>query len=299
MIESAQDAAHRDQLRMVSDVWNVDAITAHVRDAVAAAAVLTDPFPHLIIDKLLPTTAFDAVLEAIPPEEFFGGENPRHRDLKMKNPGLSPLPPFSKAIWSSLSRDVVADVLGPALAERLRPLAGDYLRVSVGEEFVDEALALPLETRGLRLMLRRPGWNLAPHLDPRDQFMTTLLYLARPEDPEDYGTQLFRVHRDNFVATWANTYYPEAEGLRCELAKTLPFRGNVCLSFLNLGGGAHGAGLPAEAPANLKRYAFQFYMGPERESLKALVGRLSPERQIAWTRRVKKKDRKKLLHGTT
>ena len=159
------------------------------------------PFPHLMIDRLLPAAAFDVLLEAIPPEEFFDGEDPRHRDLK--GPARSPLPPFSKAIWSSLSRDVVAGVLGPALAERFRPFAADSLGVSVGEEFVDEALALPLETRGLRIMLRRPGWELPPHLDPRDQFMTTLLYLARPDEPEQYGTQLFRVHREHFVATWA------------------------------------------------------------------------------------------------
>lgn len=294
--ESPEDSGPLHQLQDVSDVWDVPAIVAHVRDAVAAATVLTDPFPHLVIDKLLPPAAFEALLAAIPPEEFFDGEDPRHRDLK--GPGRSPLPPYAKAIWSSLSRDVVADVLGPALAERFRPFAADYLRVSVGEEFVDEALALPLQTRGLRLMLRRPGWSLAPHLDPRDQFLTTLLYLARPGDPERYGTQLFRVHRENFVATWANTYYPEAEGLRCELAKTLPFRGNACLSFLNLGGGAHGAALPADAqPSDLKRYAFQFYMGPERPALDALVQRLSPERVVAWTRRVKKKDRKKMLPG--
>jgi len=216
----------------------------------------------------------------------------------LKGPARSPLPPFSKAIWSSLSQDIVAGVLGPALAERFRPFARDYLRVSVGEEFVDEALGLLLEARGLRLMLRRPGWNLPPHLDPRDQFMTILLYLARPGDPEQYGTQLFRVNRENFVASWANTYYPEAEGLRCELATTVPFRSNLCLSFLNLGGGAHGAALPADAqPADLKRYAFQFYMGPERQGLERLVARLSPDRQVAWTRRVKKKDRKKLLRG--
>lgn len=288
--------AGADRMTALPGDWDVPVITAHVRDAIVAAPVLTDPFPHLVIEPLLPARAFGALLEAVPAESFFDGEDPRHRDLK--GPGRADLPPFAKAIWGSMSSDIVAGVMGPAIAERLRPLAKDYLRVSVGDEFVDEAVALELETRGLRLMLRRPGWSLAPHLDPRDQFITTLLYLARPGDPEQYGTQLFRVHRENFVASWANTYYPEAEGLRCELAKTLPFRGNVCVSFLNLGGGAHAAELPADAqPPDLKRYAFQFYMGPDRGALEALVSRLSPERQVAWTRRVKKKDRKKLQKG--
>jgi hypothetical protein len=288
----AVDAEQLDRLATVAR-WEVDRIASHVRHAVEEATLHVDPFPHLIVDGLLPPDAFDVLLESIPPEEFFEGSDPKRLDLK--GPDRSILPVASKAIWGSFSRDIIAGVLGPAVAQRFRPIARDFLRLSVGEQFVDEALALPLQTRGLRLMLRRPGWKLAPHLDPRDQFITTLLYLAHPGDPEAYGTQLFRVDRENFVASWANTYYPEAEGLRCELVKTLPFRGNLCLSFLNLGGGAHGAELPADAqPADMRRLAFQFYMGPERDALNALIDRLPAELQVAWTRRVKKGDRERL-----
>ena len=71
----------------------------------------------------------------------------------------------------------------------------------------------------------------------------------------------------------------------------MPFRGNLCLSFLNLGAGAHGATVPADAqPAGLERRVFQFYMGPRHEALEALIDRLPAERQVAWRRREKKKD---------
>jgi hypothetical protein len=285
----AVDAERLDRLVRIAG-WDIRHITSHVRQAVEEAPLHTDPFPHFIVDGLLPPEAFAVLLDAIPPDEFFDGDDPRRLDLKA--PERSLLPTVSKAIWGSFSRDVVRGVLGPAVADRFRPFARNFLRISLGEQLVDEALALPLESRGLRLMLRRPGWKLDPHMDPRDQFMTTLLYCARPGDPEAYGTQLFRVDRENLVASWANTYYPEAEGVRCELAKTLPFRGNLCLSFLNLGGGAHGAEVPADAePPDLKRLAFQFYVGPERAALNALIDRLPGELQAAWTRRVKKRDR--------
>ncbi len=288
---SAVDAEQLDRLRHVADVWDPRAIEAHVHAAVAAAPVLTDPFPHIVIEPLLPPDAFGVLLDAVPPEEFFEGE--KHLDLRGLGLATTIVPQLSRVIWRSLRHDVVGRVLGPALAERFRPFARDFLRISLGEEFVDEALSLRLHPHGLRLMLRRPGWNLPPHLDPRDQFISTLLYLARPGEPETYGTQLFRVHRENFVAGWANTYYPEEEGLRCELAKTMPYRGNLCVSFLNLGGGAHGAALPPDAqPADLRRLVFQFYMGPDREELEALVDRLPADRQIAWKRRVKNKDRR-------
>ena len=286
----AIDARQIDRLRTVADVWDARAIEAHVREAVAAAAVITDPFPHLVIEPLLPLDVFRVLLDAVPPDDFFEGEN----NLDLKGIGLdkSIVPQFSQVIWSSVRFDIIGRALGPALAARFRPFAREFLRISLGEEFVEEALSLPLYPHGLRLMLRRPGWGLPPHLDPKDQFINTLLYLAQPGEPESYGTQLFRVHQENFVSGWANTYYPEEDGLRCELAKTLPYRGNVCLAFLNLGGGAHGAALPNDAPPDMRRMVCQFYIGPDREELGALVDRLPADRQVAWKKRVEPKERR-------
>jgi len=287
----AMDGEQLDRIRTVADVWDPRAIAAHIRDVVASAAVLTDPFPHLVLEPLLPPAAFQALVDAVPPEDFFEGE--KHLDLRGVGLTTTIMPLFSKAIWRSLRSDIIGPALGPALAGRFRPHAREFLRLSVGQEFVEEVLALPLHPHGLRLMLRRRGWSLPPHCDPRDQFISTLLYLARPGEAESFGTQLFRVHQENFVPGWANTYYPEDEGLRCEVAKTMPYRGNLCLSFLNLGGGAHGAAVPEDAqPADLRRLVFQFYMGPDREALEAVVRRLPAERQVAWTRRVKNKDRR-------
>jgi hypothetical protein len=285
------DGEQLDRLRTLGEVWNIPDIVAHVRERVASAPVFTDPFPHVVIDQLLPATAFQTLREAVPPEEFFVGAKPRTKDLRSIDRAV--IPTFSRAVWRSMSRDVVRGVLAPAMAERFRPYARNFLRMSVGDQFVDEALALPLKVHGLRIMLRRAGWKLPPHMDPKDQFVTTLLYLGGPGEPELYGTQLFRVEDNpNFVGRWANTYYPEDEGLRCELVKTMPFRGNLCLSFLNLGGGAHGADVPGNAqPPDLERRVFQFYMGPDRPALEALVNRLPASLQAPWKTRVKNKDK--------
>lgn len=286
----ALDLEQVDRIRSIADAWDHVAIATHVRSVVAAAPVQTDPFPHVVLEPLLPPGAFQVLRDAVPPEEFFEGE--KHLDLRGLGLSTTVVPLFSRIIWRSLKNDIIGPVLGPALAERFRPFARDFLRRSLGDEFVEDALALPLYPHGLRLMLRRRGWTLRPHCDPRDQFISTLLYLAPPGEGDTYGTQLFRVLQDNFVPGWANTYYPEDEGLACELVKTMPYRGNLCVSFLNLGGGAHGGTVPADAqPADLRRLAFQFYMGPEREELEAIIARLPADRQIAWTRRVKKQDR--------
>jgi hypothetical protein len=293
----ALDLEEVDRIKNIEDVWKPAAIAAHVRSVVADAPVHTDPFPHVVLEPLLPPEAFRVLVDAVPPEEFFEGKE--HLDLRGIGKPTTVVPLFSRIIWCSLRSDVIDCALAPALAERLRPFARDLLRHSVGEEFVEETLALPLHPHGLRLMLRRRGWTLRPHCDPRDQFISTLLYLAPPGEGDTYGTQLFRVLKDNFVPGWANTYYPEDEGVVCELAKTMPYRGNLCLSFLNLGGGAHGASVPEDAqPPDLRRLAFQFYMGPDREQLDPIISRLPPDLQLAWTRRMKNQERRALRKAT-
>ena len=67
------DGEQLDRLRTLAEVWNIPEIVAHVRDRVASAPLFTDPFPHVVIDELLPATAFQTLREAVPPDEFFVG----------------------------------------------------------------------------------------------------------------------------------------------------------------------------------------------------------------------------------
>src|SRR5688572_28319106 len=43
-------------------------IEAHIRRAFASATLRMDPFPHAVIDDLLPQDLYDALLEGLPPE---------------------------------------------------------------------------------------------------------------------------------------------------------------------------------------------------------------------------------------
>ena len=128
-------------------------------------------------------------------------------------------------------------------------------------------------------MLRRPGYSLAPHLDPKKVLFTCLIYFARPGDDEEHGTQLYRVDRP-FQATSLKTYYPEQHGHRCDLARTIPFRPNTALAFIN-GNAAHAASIPADSNQT-ERYAYQFYVAPPGGPFAALVARLPPERQALF-----------------
>ena len=63
--------------------------------------------------------------------------------------------------------------------------------------------------------------------------------------------------------------------------KLVPFRANSMLVFLN-SRGAHGATIPADAPASLERYSYQFYVAPEKAQLTELIRQLPEPLRRMW-----------------
>ena len=47
--------------------------------------------------------------------------------------------------------------------------------------------------------------------------------------------------------------------------------------------GAHGAMIPTDAPADLERYTYQFYVAPLNEALAALIKSLPSEQRAMWS----------------
>ncbi len=258
-------------------------ITAHIRNAIAAAPLETDPFPHIVVERLLPDDVYALALQAIPPGVFFTDGDPIKRNMKVP---MEFGPTVASRFWTFVDTVVAKEAIGPAIFEKFAEPLRSHYETLFGAAALDRARALPVSVSAGRLMLRRPGYHLDPHRDPKRAVVTSLLYFARPHDSEAHGTQIFRVTGDK-EATFTETYYPEQHGGRCELVKLVPFRPNTALMFVN-SGGAHGADIPADASRKIERYAFQFYIGPDAADLEALVARLPPGRQAMW--RSKKSD---------
>ena len=68
------------------------------------------------------------------------------------------------------------------------------------------------------------------------------------------------------------TLFPGHHGYECKFEKTVPFKPNTAVAFLNFASGAHGADIPATTPETTKRYAYQFYISPEPVALAAFTG---------------------------
>jgi len=256
---------------------SLDRIRAHVCSAVANATVHTEPTTHVVIDRVLPPDFYELLSRAIPPSEFFPDRDPVKQDWEMEE--LDGAPELTRQVWAFFDDHVVREVLAPAVFARFRSAVIGHYAATGGEAFGEAAADIPHGPVAGRIQLRRPGYHLRPHLDPKRVVITGLLYLAREGDREDYGTQLFRVN-GRFTHSGMKTFFPEEAGLTCDVALSVPFRANSLLAFVN-SGAAHGATLPADATLD-ERYTFQFYIKPDDGKLKKLLQNLPEEIRADW-----------------
>jgi hypothetical protein len=148
-------------------------IERHVRAAVAGATHQTDPTAHLIVDQILPHDLYDQLLAHLPPAETFPARDAYRADLW---PSRHPMPPGSAEIWTAFELEIVPTIAA-VLVDRLAAEIASFQQRFGGP-------IGPLAPREGRIMLRRPGYLIRPHLDPHSAAtMTALFYLTRPETP--------------------------------------------------------------------------------------------------------------------
>ena len=245
-----------------------DYVGAHVTRAIAGAPLQTDPSAHMVVNGLVPPDTYDAILEGIPPAIFFSQRDNKKQNLRLEQ--LSIAPEWTLQTLEFIERVLIPTMMVPALLQRFEPHIRDFYLREYGPERGPQLAAIPHEATSGRLMLRRPGYHLDPHLDPKRVVFTCLLYFARPGDSESFGTTFYRMSgTPNIDRT--TTFYPQAQGITCDLVKMVPFKPNSAVAFLNWGG-AHGADIPNTAPADTERYSYQFYVSPDRAALAAIVG---------------------------
>ena len=244
-----------------------------VTAAVERAPLKLDPFPYAIVDDLLPIGLYRCVLRGIPPRELFTSKAPGKEHLSVP---FTLAPTFSHRVWRFMADVVVSEVITPLVVEKFRAQIDEWIT----RNWPDLSPAsLPLHGSGGRIMLRRRGYRIMPHRDPKWGFLTCIFYLARPEDSESWGTQMYAVDRDQEAGS-AAPYWIDPK--HCRLVENVAFRPNRLLVFLN-SAGAHGAHIPEDAhPPTLERFIYQFRVGPPTETITMLRSRLTEERQSLW-----------------
>lgn len=250
----------------------------HIAAAVDAAVLHLDPFPHAVVENLLPDDLYDALITGLPPVELFGEKSPNKRQLKVP---FDLAPSYSRRVWRFLAEVVAPQFITPVVIDKFREPVTTWVREN-WPEFGEDPLrgTVRLHSTDGRILLRTRGYRIPPHRDPKWGFITCLLYLVREGDSDTWGTQLYSVQSDE-QARGAAPHWIDPE--KCVLAGEIGFKRNRVLIFLN-SVGAHGASIPADAePENLERYIYQFRIGPTGSSINRMMAILPDERRPLWT----------------
>jgi len=253
---------------------DTESVRGHISRAIANATLELDPFPYLVVEKWLPDDIYKLMIGGLPAPVFFADRDSSKQRLSVP---FQMAPRYSRKVWQLITRDVVSSIAGPLLSEKFGPAIRDYVKTFCPD--LPAGVDLTMRTSNGHIMLRRPGYVINPHRDPKWGFVSSLVYLARPGDNESYGTQLYRVKNDEEAPTFKPFYVKES---RCELIKTVPFRANTMLVFLN-SAGAHGASIPADAqPPTLERHLYQFRLGPDTATKVALLESMPEDGRARW-----------------
>jgi hypothetical protein len=274
------DATLEDAMASLPAILDQERIAGHMTAAVARTQLRREPFPHAVVEDVFPADFYAALLRGIPPGELFGDKT---RNKEHVNVPLTVAPAYSRRVWNFLVYE---------LQPQLQPMLVGLFREPMGEWIASEwpALAadpfappMQLNTADGRIMRRGRGYYISPHRDPKWGFITGILYLARPQDSQRWGTQLFAVDEDG-DAVGAAPHWIDPE--RCRLVVDVPYRPNTMLVMLN-SGGAHGANIPEDAePADLQRYIYQFRIGPGGPAISRLTALLPEHRRALWAGKV-------------
>ena len=276
-----RDAELESALAALPAVMDTVRIDQHVREALTGAELCLAPCPHIVVTELFPVDLYEALVLAIPPRELFEDKPINKQQL---NVPFALAPAYSRAVWKYMSDVIIDRVLAPALIERFREPLRDWI-VANWPTLAADPFGPPMRLHSTdgRILLRRRGYRIRPHRDPKWGFLTGLLYLAGENDRPEWGTQLFEVNEDDEARGAAPHWIA---GDKCRLVRTVPFVRNSALFFLN-SSGAHGAHIPDDAePASLERYAYQFRIGPTGVSIQALYAELPESRRPMWAGKV-------------
>jgi len=275
MVAYQKDARFADRLPAFQSRIDRDRVQAHVHAAVNAATLHRDPCPYLAIDDLLPDDLYDEMLSALPSPVFFKRHDKTREEMQV--PFIF-APAFSRLVWDFFMTTVVEQTLVPALTQKFQPALDEFLATTWPSLGTWSESQLSLRVGNSRLLLRRPGYVIRPHRDPRWAFLTCLIYLQKRGADHIYGTQMYRLKHEREATHNSPFWVDERE---CELVRDIPGGRNSALVFLN-STGVHGASIPPDAPADLERYVYQVQLSPDEPTRRRLIDLLSGAKKSGW-----------------
>jgi hypothetical protein len=278
-LTSAQRGSGQAAARLTTEVGRLE---TRVRQLVAAHETTEKEAGEVaritvFSDPVLPEDAYDALVRAVPPPAFLEHLPANRQQLSVP---IELAPQRSRRLWGFFASRLETEALVPAVTTKFHSVLDDYVRgqwpLAASRGIAD----VPMQPTMSRILLRRPGYEIKPHRDPRWSFLTCLLYLPRRDESRLFGAQLGYLRQEREADSQSPLYVEPEE---CDFVKEVPGRPNTALIFLN-SQGVHSASIPADGPEDTCRHLYQLQLGPDLASKKRLLKSMPSDSARRWKR---------------
>ena len=157
--------------RELDSLLQASEIAAQVNSAIAAATLRDEPFPHIIVDNLFPAAFYNALIRGLPPIDLFADRAVNKQQLTVPF-GLAPR--YGQRVWGFMAYVVAPEIIAPAMVDKFRVPLTAWLQANFPTLTADAIRDMPMSCSDGRVMLRRPGYHIPPHRDPKWGFLTCL-----------------------------------------------------------------------------------------------------------------------------
>ncbi|MDA1310382.1 MAG: hypothetical protein O2985_12365 [Proteobacteria bacterium] len=213
---------------------------AHVRDAVLAAPLSTEPFAHLLIQDFYPDAIYDEIMERWPALSLFRHTNAMTRyefGFRKVDERLSA---EERAFWTAVTR--LNDVANLVIQQRLAPHFGEKFEPYVGagwrQKLDGNVDCLPTS---IQLASYTQKFGLPPHVDSLRLLTNAFVYFSeRPaSEPEpELGTVLYKSRGLAIPTNWP--FERKVIEPFLDRVAVSPYQRNHCLAYINSPRSFHG-----------------------------------------------------------
>jgi hypothetical protein len=213
---------------------------AHVRDAVLAAPLSTEPFAHMLIQNLYPDAVYDEIMERWPALSLFRHTNAMTRYEFAFKKSDKRLSAEEQAFWTEVTRlNNIANLL---IQQRLSPHFGEKFESYVGAGW-RQALGGNVDClpTSIQFASYTQKFVLIPHVDSLRVLTNAFVYFSeRPvSEPEpELGTVLYKSRGLALPTNWP--LKREVLGPFLNRAAVSPYQRNHCFAYVNSPRSFHG-----------------------------------------------------------
>lgn len=202
---------------------DLDRMQAHLKEKIFQAKIEMDPFPHLIIENILPEDIYDELLSNWPSKIFFTNEIKDVIRFDQINNN-------SRAAWEQFSC-FIDQFLTREISNLFRP----YSFYRFGHDVSGMQLRNGLDHR-----LTQNFHSPSAHIDQGYIYAALFIYFPkRNETHKELGTRIYRHKQGRTCPTYCNESLTNVE-----LVKTVPYKPNTLFAFLETPYAWHGSENP-------------------------------------------------------